>query len=254
MRWYRNELGWQQMIWVYTTALLAVEAISAYVNPLLGITFHALLLLILVNHFVIREQDFARGLLPALTLIPLLRILSLAVLTAYIPVLYLYILVAIPLAIAMVLVARLQNLSWATIGLRKTAWLPQLGIALSGLPLGFGGFLVLRPAPLLNQFTVHEFVIASVILMVCAGGIEEILFRGLLYQSAKPLLGVWAIIYSSAVYTITYIDWLSVNYLLMAALLGLYFGWCVRRTGSLWGVMLAHGILNIGMLLVWPLI
>ena len=35
---------------------------------------------------------------------------------------------------------------------------------------------------------------------------------------------------------------------------GLFFGWVVKRTGSLLGVSLAHGIANIGLYLVFPFV
>ena len=45
---------------------------------------------------------------------------------------------------------------------------------------------------------------------------------------------------------------LSPGYVLFMLLVGLFFAWCVDRTGSLWGVAVAHGFLVIGMLLVIP--
>ena len=242
------------IIWAYTAVILFAELIGGYRNPLLALIAQALLLLLLVSHSVLhRSQPVSRVLL-VLSLLPLLRLLSFTAITSLVPTIYLYILVATPLAIAIFLVARVHKLSWVTIGLHKVPWKPEVAIALSGLPLSLVGYWLLHPTPLLTRFALPPFIIAAIILTVFAAAVEELLFRGLLQQSARPLFGGYAIAYSSLIYAISYISWQSVGYVGFALLLGLYFGWCVRRTGALWGVITAHSVINIGMLLLWPLV
>jgi membrane protease YdiL (CAAX protease family) len=40
-----------------------------------------------------------------------------------------------------------------------------------------------------------------------------------------------------------YMGSLSLSYVLFIGLVGLFFSWCVKRTGSIWGVVLAHSLL-----------
>ncbi|PYR87712.1 MAG: hypothetical protein DMF84_30945 [Acidobacteria bacterium] len=42
------------------------------------------------------------------------------------------------------------------------------------------------------------------------------------------------------------------QYVPFAAVVGLAFGWVVERTASLVGVILAHALLAVGLILVWP--
>ena len=88
--------------------------------------------------------------------------------------------------------------------------------------------------------------------MVFTGFVEEIIFRGMLQQVANEILGGAGVLCSSILFAIMYTGSLSLSYMLFIGLVGLFFGWCVNRTGSIWGVILAHSILNIGMILVWP--
>lgn len=242
------------IIGAYTAVILFAELIGGYRNPLLALIAQAMLLVLLVSHAVLHHAQPTRRLLLVLALLPLLRLLSFTAITSLIPTIYLYVLVATPLALAIFLVARLFNLSGAMLGLRQVSWKPEAAIALSGLPLSFGGYWLLQPTPLLTGFALPPFIMAAIILTLFAAAVEELLFRGLLQQSAQPLFGGYAIVYSSLVYAISYISWQSPTYIGFALGLGLYFGWCFKRTGALWGVMIAHSIINIGMLLVWPLV
>jgi membrane protease YdiL (CAAX protease family) len=237
----------------YTAAIMFAEVTGAYVDPLLGMILQGLLLLIMLSHSVMQAHEFTRRLLPVLALMPLLRILSLSVITSLLPTIFLYPLVAIPFAIAIFLVVRLQKVPWSAIGVRKASWVSQTAIALSGVPLSLVGYWLLQPAPLLNLMVLPSFVIAA-ILVVFAAGVEEIYFRGLLQHAAQPAFGAYMILYSGLVYATGFTGWRSVLYIGAALLLGLYFGWCARRTGALWGVIVAHGAINIGMLMVWPLV
>ena len=37
-------------------------------------------------------------------------------------------------------------------------------------------------------------------------------------------------------------------------LLAVFFSSCVHKTGSIWGVVIAHSIFSVGFLLIWPLV
>lgn len=238
----------------YTVVILFAELIGGYRNPLLALVAHAMLLLLMVSHAVLHRAQPARRVLLVLALLPLLRLLSFTAITSLVPTIYLYILVALPLTLAIFLVARVHSLSWATLGLRKVPWKPEAAIALSGIPLSIGGYWLLQPTPLLTRFALPPFIVAAIILTVFAAAVEELLFRGLLQQSTQPMFGSYAIAYSGLIYAISYISWQSAEYVGFALFLGLGFGWCVKRTGALWGVIIAHSLINIGMLLIWPLV
>jgi uncharacterized protein len=78
-----------------------------------------------------------------------------------------------------------------------------------------------------------------------AGLGEELLFRGLVQAGLARLIGgvagVWiALVIASLVFGVFH--WLSTTYALLAALAGVYFGWLLIATGSLWPPILAHAL------------
>ncbi len=85
------------------------------------------------------------------------------------------------------------------------------------------------------------------------GCMEEIIFRGILLKAADDYLGkTHSLIYASFIFSVLHIihySFLDVVFVFGVALLFIFF---VRRTGSLLGVALAHGITNIVLYLVLP--
>ena len=238
----------------YIAAIAGAEAIGVLIGVVPGVVCHAVLVPALLSHYALVEQAVYRRALPALALAPLLRILSLTMPVRAAPQIYWYAMIGVPLLVAVALTARLLDLSSASLGLRSPSWLPQILIAISGLPLSIVGFLILRPKPLIAGFDWREVAIGSVILIVFTGFTEEIVFRGVLQQATQELYGRASVLCSGAVFAMMYVGSLSVGYVLFIGLAGLFFGWSVNRTRSIWGAAVAHGVLNIGMALIWPFV
>ena len=78
-----------------------------------------------------------------------------------------------------------------------------------------------------------------------AGFGEELLFRGLLQGGLahwiSSLAGPWiALCIASLVFGVFH--WLNTTYALLAAVAGLYFGWLLIATGSIWPPIVAHAL------------
>ena len=78
-----------------------------------------------------------------------------------------------------------------------------------------------------------------------AGLGEELLFRGLVQAGLARLIGgpagLWiALLAASLLFGVFH--WLSTTYALLAAAAGLYFGWLLIATGSLWPPVVAHAL------------
>ena len=75
----------------------------------------------------------------------------------------------------------------------------------------------------------------------------------MLQRTAIAVLGSWwGIIYISLLFAVLHMGFLSLIDLAFVFLVALFFGWVVKKTGSLFGVTLAHGITNILLYLVVP--
>lgn len=238
----------------YMAAIGAAEALRVFAGAIPSAICHALLVVLLLNQYVMRDQTPYRRILPVLALVPLLSILGLALPLKQVPQIYWYAMIGVPFLVAIALTARLLGLSTARLGLRPRSWLLQLLIACSGLPLSMAAFRLSPLKPLITTLGWRDVVIGVVILIVFTAFAEEMLFRGLLQQVAGELFGSSGVLWSSCFFAIAYIGSRSPSYILFIGLVGLFFSWCVRRTGSIWGVILAHGLINVGMVFVWPFV
>lgn len=73
---------------------------------------------------------------------------------------------------------------------------------------------------------------------------EELLFRGFLLGPLVPSLGFWpAAVLVSGIWTVLHIGYSTAG-LMEVFLIGLYFAWLLRRTGSLWVPIACHALYN----------
>jgi hypothetical protein len=234
--------------------LILIELASAAINPALGAALHGVLILVLLNVQVFLPDLWDGRLLTGLALVSLLRFFSLVIPLGLVPSVLWTGLICLPLWVGIGLFLRRYQLTPAKIGLGPVVWHRQAWIALSGLPLGLVGSLLLHPQPYFPVFSWTGLVIAGLLLLVSVGFTEEVLFRGLLTNLARPILRDAALPFVSAVYASMYIGSQSLAVVIWMGLAGLFWGWCACRTRAVWGVALAHGLMVAGMLLVWPYI
>ncbi len=239
----------------YLIAIAVAELVGVFIGVVPSLMGHAILIIVLLGQYALQSQVPYRRILPVLALASLLRILSFSMPVNQVPQIYWYAMIGIPFLVAVALTARLLDFSWIQHGLRLPSRSAQVWVALSGLPLSIVAYFILRPKPLIAGAHWGDIAIAVVILVLFTGLSEEVFFRGMLLGTATELSGQRnGMLYSSALFAIMYIGSLSLSFVLFAGIVGVFFSWCVSRTGSIWGVVLAHAAISIGMLLVWPVV
>jgi hypothetical protein len=237
---------------LYLLAITGAELVTALVDPLGGIAFHIILLLALVFHASFLAGHPHHKLFLALALAPMIRLFSLSLPLVAFPQVYWYALTAIPILLAVILIVQRLGLRPGEIGLTLNRLPVQFLVALTGVPFGVTEYLILRPEPLVESFTLGRLLLPAFILLVGTGFAEEISFRGVMQRSAGEALGQWGWIYVAVLFAILHIGYLLVSDVLFVLAVGLFFGWIVKRTGSLLGVTLSHGLTNIFLYLVVP--
>jgi membrane protease YdiL (CAAX protease family) len=238
----------------YLSAIAAAEGMAIFVGPVAGVVCHALLIPMLLSHYMWEETRTYRRILPILALAPLLRLLSFAMPIRDLPPIFWYGLIGVPLLLAALLTARRLGYSAAQVGLQLRAPLAQLVIAFTGLPLSLLAFYLLRPEPVVPDANIPLLISGVILLTFFTGFLEEFIFRGLLQYAVTDIFGTAGLFYSVALFTVLYLATLSLSYILFMGLLAIFFSWCVHKTGSIWGVVVAHSIFSIGFLLIWPLV
>ena len=92
-----------------------------------------------------------------------------------------------------------------------------------------------------------------------SGYTEELLFRGLIQQKAKKMIGVWgAIFFTSLLFGLMHMGWSSGLFrlyeILFAFAAAIFLGYLFEKTQNIWLVASLHGILNFLLFAIYPLV
>ena len=241
----------------YVGALILAEILVAVIDPRLGALLHALLLVLLLQHGARCVLLSEQRLYWSLALVPLLRLLSLSLPLSSFPGVWRFAAVAGPLLLATVVTARACGLGPAALGLRwrwRDAPL-QAMVALGGLPLGLLEYVLLKPPPLATELSLAALWAPAVVLVLATGLTEEVIFRGLLQRTSADVLGPWlGPLLITCLWTALHLGLGSWPALGLTFLAGGFFALVAGWTGSIWGVGLSHGLTNVTLFLIAPLL
>jgi membrane protease YdiL (CAAX protease family) len=168
-------------------------------------------------------------------------------------------LVSVPLLVSIGTVAYVQKLRPRDLGLRFERWVDiplQVGVAMTGIPLGLLEFVILQIQP--DQYWVHEITFNSLVfgglaIFFATGLSEELIFRAILLKRAVEGLGERAgLLYVTAIFASLHIFFLNGVDLVFVFAVGLFYGIIVLKTRNLWGVILSHSLGNVILYLVAP--
>jgi membrane protease YdiL (CAAX protease family) len=242
------------LVLLYLLLLAAAELLTTFARPQLGLAFHGFLLVLLFLHASLLRVKAQQRLLYTLALAPLIRLLSLSMpLTPY-QFSYWYAIIGLPLLLAAFLVLRLTAYRPVDVGLTIRKLPLNLIIGLIGLPLGWLEYQILKPPPLLPTAGLPQLLLAALILLVFTGFLEEFIFRGLMQRASYNIMGIYGLYWVSLLFAVLHIGYRSLPDFCFVLLVGLTFAHIVKRTGSIWGVTLAHGLTNITLYLLIPLL
>jgi len=236
----------------YLALITVAELVTTYVTSPAGLVLYGGLLVILLAHSALTSGNPYHRLLLGLALAPLTRILSLCLPLMDFPQLYWYLIISIPLGVATVLTARLLGFSREQLGLSVRRVPLQLLVALTGIIFGIVEYRILRPPALIDDLTWPNLLVAGMILMVCTGFAEEVIFRGVIQRASIQALGRFGLLYGAILFAVLHIGYASIPDVVFVFFVALLFGWIAEATWSLAGVTLAHGITNIVLFLIMP--
>jgi membrane protease YdiL (CAAX protease family) len=231
----------------YAAAIVAAEAVAAFVAPVPAATIDAVVLTALLGHYVAS----GRKVFAALALVPLLRLTSIAVALEH-PLSF-YLMSGVPVLLAAVLAADALDLP-GVLRLDEIRLRSQWHVALAALALGALATPLLGLEPVTAHRSLPALLGAAVIVFAFAGVLEEVVFRGILQGASAPLLGAWAVPAANVLFAATYLGCGSAAFGAFMTGFGLACGWWVHRTGSLAGAAVGHGLLAAGLLVVWPVL
>jgi membrane protease YdiL (CAAX protease family) len=235
----------------YLPAIICAEVLTVFF-PMVGMACHIFLFVALIVHATLISRRPEYKLLLCLSLAPLVRILSLSMPLASFSQVYWYLIISIPLMAATVVVMRLLGFSYRKVGFSLGKARQQLLIAATGVPFGFIEYQILRPEPLISHLSLGTLVLPVFIMLLSTGFAEEFAFRGVMQHAYDDLWGWEGVIFVAIVFAVLHIGYLSALDMLFVFGIALFFGWAVKKTSSLLGVSLSHGLTNIMLFLIIP--
>ena len=241
---------------LYVVLIAVAELLTVLTDARWGLALHiGIFTALLVQSSLVLDQPYHKLFL-ALALAPLVRILSLSMPLQDVDLMYWYAIVAVPLMLTALLVARTLGLSWRSLGLTlgftKRSLRIQALVIIAGLAFGVAEYFILKPEPLIDEFSWSAFWLPALILMVGTGFNEELMFRGVMQSASSDALGKSAILYVTVVFAVLHLGYKSAVDVAFVFAVGLMFGLVVAKTRTLLGVTLSHGITNIALYLVVP--
>lgn len=242
------------VFWVYIVIIATIEAGTALTRPQFGLTLYAGLLVLLTLHSSMGRSDDGRKLALALTLVPLIRMLALLLPLLDLPIVTWYPVVAVPMLLIVSVVVYQTRLPIRTLGLQSTQRALHLMMISGGFGLGAVLYGLRFSQTAVDPIDWGPFVLPMVLLVMLAGFTEEIIFRGLVQTIAGRLMGPWSLIYGAVLFAVLQIGYLSISLVLFALVLGLLFAQIVSWSGSLLGVALVHGMMNVTALIFLPIL
>lgn len=240
------------LFWGYLAAITVGEYVTSVIHTQMGLIIHACVLALLVTHGALAANSEQRKLALALTLAPLIRLLSLSLPLPDLPQIAWYPTVSIPLLVATWIIYRQTQLPRQALGLRSGNVPLQIMLIGVGVTLGVLEYNILRPVPLVGEMSWRALWFPIFSLVVFTGFTEEVIFRGLLQSLSLPVLGRWAIPFVALLFGVLHIGYLSFLDVVFVSLVGLLFGYLVHWGQSIFGVTFAHGLTNVMLFLVMP--
>ena len=246
-------VGFAVFLGLYLLGITSAELVTTYRTPLLGQAYYGVLLILILLFAMFNAGAKIQKLLLAMSLAPLVRLISLSMPQLRLNPVASYIVTGIVMLLAAVVVYRLTGYKPGDIGLTFGRYLPlQLIVGLAGVGVGFIEYLILRPEPLANSLRLSSLLLPALVLFIFPGFTEELLFRGIMQRAASSVYARAWPVYLALLFAVLHIGYRSWLDLIFIFLVGLAFSLVVEKTRSLVGVTLAHGLAGISLFLVFP--
>ena len=231
--------------------IILAEILIFLGNPSAAMPIHALNLVFLsLSSMYINNRIY-----PALMLLPLFRLLNVAMPVFFNLTLYSYSLAYAPMFIPIYFILKENIVSRSEAGLTFKGFWFYLPLALSlGFALGWGEYMILNPQMLTVGLDIKNVLILIVTMIFFVGIVEEFVFRSSLQTVLQERLGPKAgLMLTSMIFGFMHSGYHLPLELLYVTFAGMVFGLLFMLSKSLPVIALAHGATNISLFLVAPL-
>jgi membrane protease YdiL (CAAX protease family) len=234
--------------------LVAAEAVTLSAGAAAGVLAEGLMLIAVVGLSMRQRPGPAQRLTLALALLPLVRILSLALPAAIVPMIYWYLEIGLAVFEGILLMMRRLDLRPRDVGIRRAPIGEVLSVGLVGALLAVPAYLIVGPVDLGQGQGLVGLAVASAVVIIFVGFLEELLFRGLIQSAGTALLSRGGVLVSVGATALMYSASLNPRYVVFAAVVAAFFGIVARRSGSIAAPVAGHAALAWVQLVILPMI
>jgi uncharacterized protein len=238
-----------RLVIVYGCAIVAAESITNLVNPVAGAVLHLVTFAALIVHGALEQRSRSSALWLSLSLVPLIRVISLGLPLGAFSQEWWYLLSAIPLLAAAITAMHVMGYTRQHIGFRlplSGTWTLTIAVAFSGFFIGLGEYALLGPTSTFDSWGTSNLLIGVLILLIGTGLVEEFVFRGLLQTSAVRTMNVVpGIVLVGVMFALMHMGHGSLLNVIYIFFVSLYLSVARLRTGSLLASIAAHTLANV---------
>ncbi|HHW28609.1 MAG TPA: CPBP family intramembrane metalloprotease [Syntrophomonadaceae bacterium] len=253
---------------LYLLGIGSAEIVIGYFNVHIGMILHFIIFTMIFCQAIFslyrleiscRGEQYPYHFYLSISLVPLIRILSLSVPLKAMPFHYWFFFVGIPILTAAYLVIKRTDFQkrdiYLSFGKGHFTWRSfslQLAIGLTGFFLGLIQFYIVQP-PDLPPLNWVETLLVVMSLLLFAGFTEELIFRGIIRKAVDDFLGrEYSVMYVSLICAFMYITHLSFAFVFFVFGVSVVFTLISYRTESIMGIAIAHGLATVTYLLIAP--
>ncbi|MDF0591215.1 DUF1616 domain-containing protein [Candidatus Methanocrinis natronophilus] len=192
----------------------------------------------------------------ALMLLPLFRLVNVAVPIFFQLTLYSYALVYAPMFIPIYLILKSGRFSRQEIGIEfRNFWIYLPVAVVIGLFLGWVEYQVIRPEMLIPEVNLKGVIMLSIIMIFFVGLIEEFMFRSVLQTALIDWIGsTKGLLAASLLFGLMHSGYGLYTEMVFVSVAGIVFGLFFIKTKSLSLVSIMHGVTNISLFLLVPML
>lgn len=230
--------------------VLLAEFLIFLGRPSQALMIHALNLIVLALSSIYKDSKIY----PALMLLPLFRLLNVAMPVFFNLTLYSYSFVYAPMFIPIYFLLKEGFIGRYQAGLTFKGFLYYLPLAISvGFALGWGEYNVIHPQVLTPGTHIKDIMVLIVTMIFFVGFVEEFIFRSSLQTVLEERIGQKAgLLMASIIFGFMHSGYQIPLELLYVSFAGAVFGLLFLLTKSLPVISLAHGVTNISLFLITP--
>jgi len=192
----------------------------------------------------------------ALMLLPLLRLVNISMPIFFDMTLYLYIFIYTPLIIPVYIIAVHQGFNFEQLGFTFKYWKLIIPVSvIIGFTIALGEYYLIHAGTLIPDLSFWNILKLSVVMIIFIGLIEELIFRSILQTRLEESMGMFSgLIVASILFGVLHSGYGTFYEMLFVSLAGLIMGYIFQKTRSLPLIALTHGMVNIFLFGLIPLL